>query len=264
MSSRAAEPILEGAEPWSATGGQHAALVLHGFTGSPQSVRDLGKALHEAGFTVEVPLLPGHGTTVEDMATTSWADWTTAVDAAYARLAARHRRVVVAGLSMGGALALWLASEHPELAGVVAINPLVDADALAGAREAAKDALAAGQTFISGVGNDIAKPEVNEVAYKSSPAACIISSLDGVAALRSRLGRLQMPLLLVHSLQDHVIPPSSRELLQQSYGGPLEVVELQRSFHVATLDYDAGMIEERTVDFALQVVESAEERDRDR
>jgi carboxylesterase len=68
--------IIEGAEPWSHVGeGPHGALVVHGFTGNPGSMRGVAEALAAAGFHVEMPLLPGHGTRVEDMLPTRWADW---------------------------------------------------------------------------------------------------------------------------------------------------------------------------------------------
>ena len=93
--------VMPGADPFSALGGPQGALVLHGFTGNPQSMRGLAEALAGAGFTVELPRLPGHGTSVEDMATTSWEDWASAAEAAYLDLAARCERVVVTALSMG-------------------------------------------------------------------------------------------------------------------------------------------------------------------
>ena len=97
--------ILAGAEPFSSDGGPAGALVLHGFTGSPQSMRGLAQAFAAAGFAVELPLLPGHGKSVEDMARYGWPDWVATADEAYARLAGRcPAGVVVAGLSMGGAL----------------------------------------------------------------------------------------------------------------------------------------------------------------
>ena len=117
------EPLLPGAEPWSATGGPAGALCLHGFTGNPSSMRGLAEAFAAAGFSVELPRLPGHGTTVEEMKGTRWDDWTAEVAAAYQRLAERTERVVVAGLSMGGSLSLWTALHHPEVAGLVLINP---------------------------------------------------------------------------------------------------------------------------------------------
>src|SRR4249920_1877034 len=117
------EPLLPGAEPWSAAGGPAGALCLHGFTGNPSSMRGLAEAFAAAGFSVELPRLPGHGTTVEEMNETSWADWTGEVEAAYQRLAARTEKIVVAGLSMGGSLTLWTALTLPEVSGIVCINP---------------------------------------------------------------------------------------------------------------------------------------------
>src|SRR6476661_4593790 len=113
--------LMPGAEPFYAQGGPVGVLVLHGFTGNPQSMRGLAEAFAGAGFTVELPRLPGHGTNIDDMETTTWADWSAAAEAAYDELAARCERVVVAGLSMGGSLTVWLASLHSEIAGIVCI-----------------------------------------------------------------------------------------------------------------------------------------------
>ena len=74
--------IMPGAEAYSAQGDRRGALIIHGFTGCPQSMRPLAEAFAAAGFSVELPRLPGHGTTPEDMAKYQWRDWTAAVDAA--------------------------------------------------------------------------------------------------------------------------------------------------------------------------------------
>lgn len=102
---------MEGAEPFSAAGTNgHGVLVCHGFTGNPQSMRGLATAFAAAGFTVELPLWPGHGTSIDDMLETSWDDWSVAAETAFAELSSRCTSVVVAGLSMGGTLAAWLAT----------------------------------------------------------------------------------------------------------------------------------------------------------
>src|SRR5580704_7049564 len=103
-------PVLPGAESTSFPGGPVGVLVLHGFTGNPTSMRALAEALAEAGYAVELPRLPGHGTAVEDMLPTRWVDWSGAAEAAFADLAGRCAKVAVAGLSMGGTLAAWLAA----------------------------------------------------------------------------------------------------------------------------------------------------------
>jgi carboxylesterase len=249
-------PVLAGAEPFAAAGGPYGVLVVHGFTGSPQSMRGLAEAFAAAGFTVELPRLPGHGTHVEEMATTTWDDWSAAAERACEELASRCERVVVAGLSMGGTLTLWLASRHPELAGIVLINAFADPAPTAAARAGTQAALEAGMTILPGVGGDIAMPGVTELAYAELPARGFLSLLDAAEELRQKLGEIRVPALVVHSLQDHVVARESRELLETSLGGPVEVVELERSYHVATLDYDKEEIERRAVEFATRVAAS--------
>src|SRR4249920_484284 len=124
------ELLIPGADAWSQVGASAlGALVVHDFTGKPASMRGLAEAFAEAGYHVELPRLPGHGTTIEDMLTTRWSDWSGEVEAAYQRLAARTTSIVVAGLSMGGALTLWVAGQHSEIAGIVCINPVTQAQA---------------------------------------------------------------------------------------------------------------------------------------
>ncbi|MGO8875656.1 MAG: alpha/beta hydrolase [Acidimicrobiales bacterium] len=249
----APSPILPGAEPFSATNGPNGILVLHGFTGNPGSMRPLAEAFADAGFTVDLPLLPGHGTSVEDLIATSWHDWSEAAEAAYTQLAAHCDRVLVAGLSMGGTLSLWLASHHPDLSGAVLVNPMVE-PAAASFVEMMQAVVDAGSDRIPGIGSDIAKPGGVEGAYAETPIVPLLSLLAAVSELEPALGRLDAPLLLLSSRADHVVPTSSGDLLAERYGGPVERVFLEHSFHVATLDNDAAEIEERAVAFALKVM----------
>jgi pimeloyl-ACP methyl ester carboxylesterase len=152
-------PIISGAEPMSHVGvGDAGVLVLHGFTGNPGSMRGLAEAFVGAGFHVEMPLLAGHGTAVEDMLPTTWADWTADVERAYQTLAARASRIVVAGLSMGGSLTLWTASQHPDVCGIVCVNPAAFPfdDTMVGAIQGMIDA---GTEVMDGIGSDIADPQ---------------------------------------------------------------------------------------------------------
>lgn len=245
-------PIMEGAEPFSADGGRDGVLVLHGFTGNPQSMRPLAQAFAAAGFTVELPLLPGHGTKVEDMLGTGWEDWSAAAEAAYAELTSRCDRVLVAGLSMGGALTCWLASRHPEIVAIVLVNPVVEpvADSFIEVVEGIK---ATGATVMPGIGSDIAKPGSVEYAYKDTPLDPALSMFAAVADLSTRLSEIRCPVLLFSSPQDHVVPPSNGDFLVEHVAGPVERVTCERSYHVATLDYDAEEIETRSVEFAKKV-----------
>ncbi len=217
----------------------------------------LAAALEAAGLEVESPLLPGHGTSPADLATCGWDDWTAAADAALDRLAARCGDVVVAGLSMGGSLALWLAARHPEVAGLVLVNPYVDPpaesfrDLLRGIRDA-------GHHSLPSIGGDVADPGAREESHDELPIDPLLSlctALDDVAA---RLPEVTCPTLLFSSRADHVVPPVSGDVLASGVSGPVERVWLERSFHVATLDYDRDEIERRTAEFATRASRGVE------
>lgn len=243
--------VMPGAEPWSADGGAAGALVLHGFTGNPSSMRGLAEALAGAGFAVELPRLPGHGTRVEDMMATTFADWLGEAEAAYQRLASRCEKVVAVGLSMGGALVTWLASDHPEVAGAVFINAL--ASVPEGMQEAVEGMLAQGMDRMDGIGSDIADPDAHESAYAETPLVPLRSLFAVAPDVPGRLRRITCPSLVITSVQDHVVDPSDSDIIATSVRGPVERLRLERSFHVATQDYDKGIVESATVDFARKV-----------
>lgn len=243
--------LIPGAEPFTAEGGPHGVLVLHGFTGNPGSMRRLAEACADAGFAVELPRLPGHGTTVEDMLTTTWDDWSAEAEAAYQRLADRCDKVVVAGLSMGGSLTAWLGSRHPEIAGLVFINPAVEPNPDMTALVQA--GLDNGDELMDGIGSDIADPDAVESAYAQTPLRPLLTMLKAGEELQPGLAEIRCPVLIMNSPEDHVVPPSNSDHLARSVNGPVERITLERSYHVATMDYDKELIESATVDFARKV-----------
>jgi carboxylesterase len=246
---------MPGAEPWSHTPDQPdpvGVLCLHGFTGNPNSMRPVARACAAAGFAVELPRLPGHGTALEEMAFTRWDDWTGEVDAAFGRLAGRCRAVVVAGQSMGGALALWAAQRHPETVGLVCINPPTE-PLSAELRQMVQGMVDEGELTIPGGDSDLADPDAHDLAYDATPLVPLLSLQDGLATLGPGFPAMVMPLLLMTSRQDHVVDPSHSDHLANVYGGPVERIWLERSYHVATLDYDRDLVVEATVQFARRV-----------
>jgi carboxylesterase len=210
-------------------------------------MRGLAEACAAAGFHVEMPQLAGHGTVIEDMIPTRWADWTRDADAAYARLASRASRIVVLGLSMGGSLTLWVGTRHPEVRGLVCVNPatLPQPDEVIGMLKGMVDG---GQEVMDGIGSDIADPDTHETAYPGTPLAALHSfQVDGLVPLSQQYGSLTMPLLLFTSVQDN------SDARAQQYGGRVERVMLERSYHVATQDYDKDIIFSRSVEFVRTV-----------
>ncbi len=254
----ASEPsdLMPGAAPWSTDGGPVGVLVVHGFTGNPQSMRPLAEAFAAAGCTVSLPLLPGHGTRVEDMLPTRWEDWSVAAERAYDQLAARCEAVCVAGLSMGGTLTLWLAARHPEIAGIVLVNPLADGTA-PGITQTVAQLRELGEPLVPGIGSDIALEGSVESAYPMTPVEPLLSLHAALGDLRPALADVRCPVLLCTSPQDHVVEPASSDLVSATVHGPVERVALDRSFHVATLDHDAALIEQRAVEFVQRVTHAA-------
>ncbi|MGW1075289.1 alpha/beta hydrolase [Streptomyces sp. NPDC002537] len=241
-------PLLPGAEPFRHDGGEVGVLVCHGFTGSPQSVRPWAEYLAERGLTVSLPLLPGHGTRWQDMQLTGWQDWYAEVDRALRELRERCSQVFVCGLSMGGALSLRLAARHGAgVSGLVLVNPANKVHGLAA------KALPVVRHLIpssKGIASDIARPGGAELGYDRVPLHAAHSFRRGLQRLDAELPQVTQPLLLLHSPEDHVVPPvdSARILARVSSRDVTERL-LERSYHVATLDHDAELIFEETYAF---------------
>lgn len=227
-------------------------LLLHGFTGSPSTLRGLGQAAGAAGYRVSLPLLPGHGTHWRDLDATGWAEWSAAADAALTELAGSVERVVVVGHSNGGALALSIAERRPSaVAGLVLVNPAVN---LADRRLVFLPILRRARSSVAGVAGDVAKPGVRVVGYDRTPLAALASMVAAWKGVRAQLPAVRCPLLLLRSRVDHVVDASSaRRILAGVSSTDREVVVLERSFHEAPVDHDADEIVERTLRFIARV-----------
>jgi carboxylesterase len=223
-------------------------LVCHGFTGSPHSMREWAQHLASAGFTVSLPLLPGHGTQWQDANRTRWQDWYACVEEAFLALSAKCAKVFVVGLSMGGTLALRLAEVHGSaVAGLVLVNPAVIM-----LRWDTKLLPVLGRVLrsVPAIGNDIAKPGMIEGAYDRTPVRAAASLRSLQTLVRNDLAKVTQPVLLLHSAVDHVVEPvNSKIVLERISSTDVTEVVLRDSYHVATMDHDAGQIFTGSVDF---------------
>lgn len=244
--------ILAGAEPFSHDAGPVGVLVCHGFTGSPQSMRPLADRFAAEGFSVRLPRLPGHGTTWQQMNKTRWTDWFAEVDAAYTELAATCERVFVIGLSMGGTLATLVAQTHPnDVAGLMLINPAFLMD---DKRLRAVPFLQHVIPSMGAISGDIKKPGAVEVGYSRTPLKALRSQMRMWEQVTRDLPQITQPVVLFHSPQDHVVPPACSQLfLSRVSSEDVTDVALPDSYHVATLDNDAALIEDRCVEFITRV-----------
>ncbi|MFL6090844.1 MAG: alpha/beta hydrolase [Aeromicrobium sp.] len=239
------------AEPLSVDGGPVGVLLSHGFTGSPASMKPWGQDLADRGFTVRVPRLPGHGTTWQDLNGYGWDDWYGELDQALTELRGRCDRVAVCGLSMGGALALRLAELRPaDVEALVVVNPVVG---MMNWQLRVLPVLKHAVPSLPGIGNDIKKPGADEVGYIRTPLRALHSMVRTLPVLQADLGQVKAPTLVLRSTDDHVVDAASVELLREGLKSEVaEFVTLTDSYHVATLDFDAPLIFERSATFITE------------
>ena len=242
-------PIRPGAHAWSFDGdGPIGVLLLHGFTGSPASMRPWGEALAAHGWTIRVPRLPGHGTRWQDMNITTWEDWYSEAERNLRELQSRCSRIFVCGLSMGGALTLRLAERHGDaIAGIVLVNAAVHTE------RKDRHLLPIVKHLVGsfpGISNDIAKPGMDEVAYDRTPLKAAHSMMNMWSRVREDIALVRQPLLLFRSAQDTVVEASNAEwILTHVASIDTEEVVLPDSYHVATLDHDAQTIIDQSTAF---------------
>jgi carboxylesterase len=256
-------PILDGAEPFSFDGegdaGRTGVVISHGFTGTPQSMRAWAEHLAAAGYSVRLPLLPGHGTTWQEMNGTTWQDWYAEIRRSYEELAQRCDTVFACGLSLGGTLVTRLAEDladqpSSKLAGLVLVNP-----AYATMRRDARLARYISRVVASRpeIGSDIKKAGVTELAYHRTPVRAFVSMLGLWKLAVTDLSKIKVPILFFHSSEDHVVDVLSGKLLHAgATSTTVREVSLDNSYHVATLDNDAEQIFTGSVEFIEQYAPS--------
>lgn len=224
-------------------------LLSHGFTGSPVSLAAWARHLTEAGYAVSLPLLPGHGTTWQELARTPWELWYDAYDRAYQQLAERTDRVVAAGLSMGGTLALRLAAHRP-VAGVAVVNPGLTID---DPRARYSGVLKYVLRSVPAIANNIKLEGQDEGAYLRTPVGGVHQVMRLFKDTTAVLPRITAPVLAFRSAVDSVVPESSMAALRKYLGSELAVVSLENSYHVATMDHDAPLIFDRSHQFIQRI-----------
>lgn len=206
---------------------------------------------------MRLPRLPGHGTSTEDLARRRWSEWVEEVDAALTDLRARCERVVVLGQSFGAALAVHLAADRPaEVDGLALLSPyLFDArlHALPLARHLRRS--------VRGVGDDIARPGVTELAYPRIPVEALAQVAAFLKVARRDLPRVRAPALVFRPKDDHVVPRSNPVRVLRALGSArAELVECPRSYHVISLDHDAEMVRERVLRLLVSLPRGGEPR----
>ena len=239
-------------QDWSAVGsGKNAhigVLLVHGFTGAPPSMRPWGEFFHSKGYTVRVPLLPGHGTTPEDLNEVKWQEWPDKVSKELRELEKSCDAIFLIGLSMGGGTVLNVAeSNNDVIKGMVLVNPWIH---LPGITVELSFLASRFRKMRSSVGGDIKRPGISEFGYDATPMRGVYQALKMLRVTRKNLGTITVPVQLFHSVEDHTLPVSNTEIILAEIGSRDKTrIELVNSYHVATLDYDQELIFQNSLTF---------------
>lgn len=241
--------VLEGTEEFSLGHGPVGALIIHGFTSSPQVVRPIGAYLAERGIHAVAPRLPGHGTTWQDLSTCKESQWVEAVDEAFEKLAATTEEVFVVGFSFGAALGIDLvARKQDRVSGLVTLASFLGTK---DPRRFLAPVISRVAKSLPGVGNDTADPKgEREIVYDRVPTAAAQCMLRFSKRARQEIPEIRCPLLVMHGRNDHTAPPLWAQLIHDKAGSESkELVWLERSFHVLPFDYDKEELLSRTFEF---------------
>lgn len=235
--------------PFFLDGGPVGVLLIHGFTGSPPEMGLLSEYLHERGLTVSAPLLPGHGTTVQQMNRCRWTDWTGHAEQALRALRSRCETIFIGGLSMGSLITIYLAAQHAPQ-GAVLYSPAVKvANPLIHLAPALKYLI---RKTPKPDDSDLAEPLIEERtwSYESFPSFAAHELLKLIRRSRDLLPELSCPLLVVHSTGDDVIRADSAEYAYERAGSSDKtLVTLHESGHVLTVDREWETVAEKTFGF---------------
>ena len=241
--------IMPGAEPFLLTGGARGVLLIHGFTGTPAEMRLLGEHLHEKGFTVLAVRLPGHGTEIQDMESTTWRHWYGAALDGLHLLTVLCNEINVVGLSMGGLLALKLAAEYP-VARVAALSAPIF---LTTRRLPLLPLYRAFRRFIPKKRRDYDIDPQYYIGYDHTPLNCLASLMELIQSVQADLPAIHCPTLLIQSRREHTVRPESASYILEHLGATdKELFWLQKSGHVITVDIERQIVFDKVAEFLDQ------------
>lgn len=219
-------------------GGAQGCLLLHGFTGSPLEMVPLAEALAQDGYTVRVARIAGHGTSPEDLASTSWEDWIESARAALQAMQTQCRDVAVVGLSMGGAIGLYLAATTDLRAVVALATPLRLRPVIARLARAVQPYVPY-LPVLARVGPRSAEVRPYRAGYLRIPLGATADLGHLLERTVELLPQVRVPVMVAQGRRDWAIPAESGEVIYERVASEVRrLLWLPHSGHVVTLDVD--------------------------
>ncbi len=220
-------------------------LIFHGFTGTPDEMLYIAQVLNRNGFTVYVPLLPGHGTEWKNLNYVKSEDIVKFINRSYVFLCSECENIYVTGFSLGGALALFTAEVFP-VKKISLINPMIL------------------QSFMSFLGSAFsfmipafpARSDINDKTvslknhYNVYPLKGLKEFMKVSGNVASNIRRISCPTCIFYSAQDHLVSAKNTKFIFNNISSSdKKIVLLKHSFHIAVADFDKDFIAEEMVKF---------------
>ncbi len=253
-------------------GGSSGVLLIHGLTGTPMEMRLLGKGLNRAGFSVHGMQLAGHCGNVDDLLATGWRDWYASVEQAADAMLEKVDHLFVGGLSMGALLALKLAADRPrQIAGVGVYGATFRYDGWSIPRLARlsfmlpllkRFGIGRGRSFMEqppyGIRDERLRAQISSAMLGGDSAAAglpgnpwySLAEMYRLAAnVRRQLPQVTAPCLVAHASEDDVASVKNAELVLRGVDAPTELLLLDDSYHMITIDRQRRTLIDRSAAF---------------
>ncbi|MGD9784875.1 MAG: alpha/beta hydrolase [Hyphomicrobiaceae bacterium] len=269
-------PATPAASTYIIKGGKVGVLLIHGLCGTPAEVRYVAMGLARAGYTVHCPTLAGHGGNRGEDTQTGWKDWLRSAEEALDVLRQSCDTVIVGGLCAGSLIGLHLAANHPEKVQAVALfSPTFRINgwampwytklfSLVRFKAVAKlmhfpDAPSLGikcprvREFVR---TAISSSEGSEMGTCGTPASMVLEHRWLAKAAKAVMKKVKQPTLVVHSREDDYAALDNATFVQREMTGEVEMVVLDDSYHMVTLDKQRHVVVERTASFIARTVDA--------
>lgn len=249
-------PQLDGG-PFFWKGGPVGILLIHGLTATVAEVRPLAEALHQAGYTVAGPLLPGHFTQPEDLNRVRWQDWAVTVETSFQQLNSQCERVVVGGESTGALLALYLAARHPQIVALLLYAPALQLNV----KPTDTLRLYLLSPFVPWVPKSNMDSNDLWQGYPVNPLKGVIQLLKLQQKVHSILDQVHQPTLIVQGRLDSTVHPDVPDIIDRQIRTPFcEKIWMANSAHCVILDQERQQVFDLTLAFLKRVLHPAEEK----
>ena len=263
-------------------GGPAAVILIHGLTGTPTEMRQIGKLIAKAGYTVYGIQLAGHCGTEDDLLHTTWNDWYASVENVWRKIAAKHETVFVGGLSMGAVLAIHLAARHPgRVAGLALYSTTLAFDGWAVPKLSFLFPMFVNtpiceryrfvETFPYGIMDERLRTKILNKMLSGDSAAAGTFGMTGrslrelrrlVAVVKKEMPAVSAPALVVQAIHDDITSPRRNgDYLQRHLGGPVTMLRLENSYHMVTIDRQHGEVAKESIRFFDAIANESADRE---